>query len=120
MGKHFLLFIGLLLIVSFGLTAANLIQGGGFEGSDENAWEIYWYNADNQPEYEFGYTTDVPSAGKGGGLHIYTEETSSGQLLLWQRVTLKAGTTYEVSAAIKSIYFETTSTSTSWANAASW
>jgi hypothetical protein len=113
MYKFFLLFVAVLVMVSTGLMAENLIEGGSFEAEDEDAWQIYWYNADEQPEYEFGYTEEIPSMGKGACLHIWTEETSSAQLLLWQPVTLTAGTTYEVSAAIKCLFFETTSTSTS-------
>jgi hypothetical protein len=96
-----------------GLMAGNLIVGGGFETADEGAWEIYHYNADAQPEYEFGYTTDTPGMGKGACLYIWTEDNSSAQLLLWQRVILTAGTTYEVSAALKCLNFMTTSSSTS-------
>jgi hypothetical protein len=108
MYKLFLLFIVVLLVPSIGLVGANLVQGGSFEAADEGAWEIYWYNADEQPEYEFGYTTDGPSLGKGACLHVWTEETANGQLLFWQRVTLTAGTTYEVSVALKTAFFSMT------------
>lgn len=70
--------------------------GGNME--DESQWNIAYFNAD-QPEYEFNYTADKPRLGRDGNLYLYQGE-ASGQLLLWQRITLQAGETYRATAAI--------------------
>ncbi len=79
--------------------AANEVAAG--DMSDEGAWEIKWYNADFQPEYEFTTAPeDGPAYLRGDVLHLMLEEQDGGQLLFYQRLPLTAGETYRASGAI--------------------
>jgi hypothetical protein len=79
--------------------SANEVAAG--DMSDENAWEIQWYNADFQPEYEFTTAPeDGPAYLRGDVLHLTLDEQAGGQLLFYQRLPLTAGETYRASGAI--------------------
>ena len=98
-------FIGAALLVLFsaGLQAQNLVLGG--DMTSEADWNIYYYNPDQQPSYEFNYTDDTLRFGHGGSLHLVQGE-SGGQLLFWQTVTLIAGETYRATAAIRELNYQ--------------
>jgi len=81
--------------------AQNLVQGG--DMTDESAWNITYFGTD-QPMYEFNYTGDTLKYGRGGCLYLNQGE-ASGQLLLWQRLTLIAGKTYRATGAIRQMSY---------------
>jgi hypothetical protein len=81
--------------------AQNLVQGG--DMTDESAWNITYFGTD-QPMYEFNYTGDSLKYGRGGCLYLNQGE-ASGQLLLWQRLTLIAGKTYRATGAIREMTY---------------
>ncbi|MBN1479132.1 T9SS C-terminal target domain-containing protein [candidate division KSB1 bacterium] len=99
--------VGMACLLAVPLFAQNMIMGSNME--DESAWEIVYYNAEEQPVYEFNYTgatVDV-SPLRGGALRITMDDGSTGgQLLLYQRVTCTAGNEYKASALIKMLDYD--------------
>jgi hypothetical protein len=93
----------LLALFASGLYAQNLVVGG--DMTNEADWNITYFNADQQPSYEFNYTGDTLRFGHGGNLHIVQGETG-GQLLIWQTVTLIAGKTYRATGAIRELNYQ--------------
>ena len=100
--KQASLLILAIMVVIIPAQAQNLVVGGNME--DESAWNVLYYNADSQPEYEFNFTGDSLRFGQGGSLDILQGETG-GQLLLWQRIKLIAGKTYRATGAISTLDF---------------
>ncbi len=88
-----------LLLPALFLPAQNLIQNPGMES--EEGWQVIYYNAEQQPAYEFNYRGETLKFGLGGNLRITLDNSATGQLLLYQRVKCIAGETYRATAAIK-------------------
>jgi len=78
------------------LVAQELVVNGGFD--DDSGWTIYYLNGTEQPEYEFNYTVDSPSAGSGGCLNIIATGTFP-HILFWQELSLTGGQTYKLTGA---------------------
>ena len=97
-----MLLLSLLCLFALPLFAQNMIEGGNME--DESAWEITYYNEDSQPDFQFNFTGDSLSFGRGGSLNILQGETG-GQLLLWQPIILTAGETYRATGALTTTDF---------------
>jgi hypothetical protein len=76
--------------------AQELVVNGSFD--DDSGWTIYYLNGTEQPEYEFNYTVDGPSAGSGGCLNIFATGTFP-HILFWQELTLTGGETYKLTGA---------------------
>lgn len=118
MRTRFLTTFLLILLISAVAIAQNQIIGGGME--DESEWEVYYYNQDFQPEYEFGYTEDTPKFGQGPCLHVWSDGTTGAQLLFWQSVTLVAGERYRATGAIKIINIDSPDETTPGSGPGSW
>ena len=82
----------------------NLLQAGNMES--ETGWSVSMLNtaAGVEPTVTWNYTTDTPTAGQGGALHL-TGTTTSGnsQVAFYQIVNLEAGKTYTFDGAFKEI-----------------
>ena len=90
-----------LLVDEIGLYAlgSNELVNGGMD--TEDGWEVIYYNPDSLPTYEFGYTPENLKYGLGKCLHVQLEDSPTGQLLLYQRVTCMGGETYRATGVIK-------------------
>ncbi|MBN1558713.1 hypothetical protein JW998_00585, partial [candidate division KSB1 bacterium] len=85
--------------VCFYPISANVVESSTMD--EEGAWQVQYYNADNLPEYDFGYTLEsAPAYIRDKCLHVMLDESAGGQLLLYQRIPLTAGETYRASGAI--------------------
>jgi PKD repeat protein len=80
------------------LNAQNLLTGGDME--TDGAWTLAPFNTADVV-YEWGYTADVPLSGSGGALRITVPTSSTAQSGIYQSVTLTAGESYSVDAAVK-------------------
>ncbi|MCF8226259.1 MAG: T9SS type A sorting domain-containing protein [Bacteroidales bacterium] len=103
MKKKVYTMIALMALVSFsGLLAQEMIVGGDMESADGWTVHLATPNPEPYPDYEFGYTTDSPTAGSGGCFHMsYTGQYC--QVLIFQEITLQAGVEYTVSGAFKGV-----------------
>lgn len=99
-------FFGVVFLGLSGMINAqtNLLQAGNMES--ETGWSVSMLNtaAGNEPTVTWNYTTDTPTAGQGGSLHL-TGTTTSGnsQVSFYQAVDLVAGNTYTFDGAFKEI-----------------
>ncbi len=88
-----------LYIVSF---AQNIIPNGNMES--ETGWTVYNMGSTNPANFEFNYTKSGPSNGSDGCLRVTSNKSTN--ILFWQQITLVAGKTYELEAAVKTSYVE--------------
>ncbi len=84
------------------LAGQNLVVNSDMEQAD--AWTIYHMGSENHANYEFGYTDDGPLYGSGGCLRVTSDKATN--ILFWQSLTMEAGKTYEIDAAVKTGYVE--------------
>ena len=90
------------LLCTSPIAAANLIQGGDMASSD--SWLFPAFNTVGDVEAEWGYGTDGPASGSGAALHVkVTNVAGNSQYAFYQAVTLEAGKTYSLDAAVKII-----------------
>jgi hypothetical protein len=89
-----------LVVDELGLYAlgSNELVSGDMESED--GWDVVYYNADNQPGYEFGFKPDVLKFGLGNCLDVVLDNSAGGQLLFYQRITCVAGETYRATGVI--------------------
>ena len=86
--------------VLFSLHAQEMIVNGTFENDD--GWTIYDMDTNLPCNVDFGIDDgNGPAMGEGPYLEIYNEHDQYVNVLVWQELTLKAGTTYELSGAFK-------------------
>ncbi len=79
--------------------SANMVENSTMD--ELGAWQEIYYNAEFLPEYEFmDAPEDAPDYLRGKVLYVLLDNSASGQLLLYQRLTLTAGETYRASGAI--------------------
>lgn len=93
----------LALYFSAPVTAQNdveILVGGNME--DSTAWNISTLDSQGEVINEFN-SSHIPSAGLGGGLYAEAVLTEPAQILVWQKVTLKGGATYEGTGAFMDI-----------------
>jgi hypothetical protein len=104
MKSRWLLFSILVLCittVAVGQDVQEILTGGNMENA--GAWTVNHLNSADTSEYLFNYTDDVPSSGAGGCLYVYGSSNAEINTLFWQKVTLLAGATYEISGAFKDL-----------------
>jgi hypothetical protein len=103
--RWFLPFITVLCMASgaTGQDVQEILVGGNME--DPSAWTVNHLNSVDTSEYVFNYTDDVPSKGAGGCLYVSGASTAEINTLFWQKVTLLAGATYEISGAFKDLTY---------------
>jgi hypothetical protein len=90
------------VLLAFPLSAQQMIVNGTFDS--DSAWTVY--NLDSSLPCIVGFGMDDgygPSAGNGPYLFISGQNTSYMNCLVWQALTLKAGTTYKLSGAFRDI-----------------
>ncbi|MBC7388389.1 MAG: T9SS type A sorting domain-containing protein [Opitutaceae bacterium] len=90
----------LVLLSVFKTTAfsqVQVIKGGGM--TDSTSWFIYNLESVNKAKREFNYTLQKPLQGVNGCLRITSANATS--ILLWQKLSVKAGETYAIDGAIK-------------------
>ena len=89
----------LLLSVASILCAQEMIVNGSFDGGD--GWTVYDMGSNSPSEAEFREDDgEGPLAGAGAYLECLGEDTYTN-ILVWQELTLVAGTAYEFSGAFK-------------------
>ena len=94
--------MGLLLVSP--ATAQNLLLGGDMESVD--SWTLASFNSVGDVVTNWGYTADRPASGAGAALYVKTTHVTgapNAQFAFYQAVTLEAGKTYALDAAIKVI-----------------
>jgi len=71
---------------------------------DASAWKINTLDSEGEVSYEFnsGFT---PFEGNGGSLFAKASLTAPAQILVWQKVVLKGGATYEGTGAFMDVGF---------------
>ncbi len=82
----------------------NLLENGEMES--EEGWEVQYYNADQLPFYEFGFTELKPEFGQNGNLHVFQDNAANGQLLLYQRVPCYGGAEYRAFGTIRCLFYD--------------
>jgi PKD repeat protein len=101
---QFVAFFCLLFVFSNASAQTEMLTGGNLE--DSTAWHISLLNtaAGMEPSAEWNYTTDAPTAGAGGNLHV-TGSTTSGnsQYCIYQAVHLTANKVYTFDGAFKAL-----------------
>jgi len=85
------------------VTAGGLIKGGEMESDSE--WSIsYLDNSGASPTATWNYTTDGPTAGTGGSLHVTAAgDGSNVQYAIYQPVHLSVDSVYSFEAAFKAL-----------------
>ncbi len=77
----------------------NLVLDGDLSKADP--WTIYDVNGNGLMNYEFNYSTDIPTGGDGGCFRVVGNETEGFALLLWQTITFEVGKTYLLDGVVK-------------------
>jgi hypothetical protein len=85
-----------------GLIGQEMVVGGNMETADGWTVHVAAPNPEPAPVYEFGYTTDKPTAGSGGCFH-FSYTGNYAQVTVFQAITLKAGVAYTVTGAFKGV-----------------
>jgi PKD repeat protein len=78
----------------------NLVINSGLESS--TGWTIYDMGGNDKSIAEFNYIENVPSKGEGGCLRLHGNSKYT-HFLIWQKITLTGGETYEFNAAFKDL-----------------
>jgi hypothetical protein len=90
----------MIVCMLYTLHAQEMIVNGTFE-SDEG-WTIYDMDTNLPCNVDFGIDDgNGPAMGEGPYLEIYNEHDQYVNVLIWQELTLQAGTTYVLSGAFK-------------------
>jgi PKD repeat protein len=82
------------------MNAQNLLTGGDMESA--GAWTLAPFNTADVV-YDWAYTADAPLSGNGGALHVTVPTSTTAQSAIYQSVSLVAGESYSVDAAVKII-----------------
>lgn len=105
MKNQFLLFFfSCLSILTINAAGGNKLLNSTMES--KGAWQVSYLNTPltQLPVATWGYTTQKPASGAGGGLHATgTAKVSSTHLCIYQEVTLSADSVYNVDGAFKHI-----------------
>ena len=102
----------LLFLCCIGFSTANVFAGNKLANGNmesQGAWQVSYLNTPvaQNPTATWGYTTQVPTAGVGGGLHVIGVTTAANaQYCIYQAVTLSADSIYDFDAAFKNIKLE--------------
>lgn len=94
------------IILAIGITsllfAQEMIVNGTFDS--EEGWTVYDLDTTVPCIAEFGVDDGMgPAQGEGAYLNIYGEADTYINILIWQELTLQAGTTYELTGAFKDL-----------------
>jgi hypothetical protein len=96
--------IAFLLIDTFSLKAqtGEMVKGGNFKFTDMSAWTFGTNAAGESGGIEFGNTTDVPAGSKNTTCVKFTfNGRGTPEVQMYQRVKLRAGEIYKISARLK-------------------
>lgn len=105
--KNFLFFISFLsfcFLTTESIAQKEKLAGGNME--DSTLWKITTLNtpAGNEPTADWNYTTDKPTAGLNGNLHVKGSTTAgNSQYCIYQAVHLSKDSSYSFDAAYKAI-----------------
>ena len=100
--KLYTIFAFVALFTFSGLIGQEMVVGGDMESADGWTVQLATPNPEPAPVYEFGYTTDSPTAGSGGCFH-FSYTGNYAQVTIFQEITLKAGLEYTVTGAFKGV-----------------
>ena len=90
----------MIVCMLYTLHAQEMIVNGTFEA--DNGWTIYDMDTNLPCNVDFGIDDgNGPAMGEGPYLEIYNEHDQYVNVLIWQELTLQAGTTYVLSGAFK-------------------
>ncbi|MBN1895610.1 T9SS type A sorting domain-containing protein [bacterium] len=89
-----------LLFVISPLSGQEMLVNGNFDNTE--GWTVYDMGGSFPIAYEMSYSDlEGPAFGDGPFLFVYAETNSYINILFWQKLTLKAGTTYILRGAFK-------------------
>lgn len=81
----------------------NLVQNGTFD--DDSAWTVIEHTVPLVTNIDLTYADDAPANGEAPCLRVSADGVAVSRPLIYQKLTLTAGATYQVTAAIKIINF---------------
>ncbi len=81
----------------------NLVQNGTFD--DDSAWTVIEHTVPAVTNIDLTYADDAPANGEAPCLRVSADGVAVSRPLIYQKLTLTAGVTYQVTAAIKIVNF---------------
>jgi len=81
----------------------NLVQNGTFD--DDSAWTVIEHTVPAVTNIDLAYSDDAPANGEAPCLRVSADGVAVSRPLIYQKLTLTAGATYQVTAAIKIVNF---------------
>jgi len=81
----------------------NLVQNGTFD--DDSAWTVIEHTVPAVTNIDLTYADDAPAKGEAPCLRVSADGVAVSRPLIYQKLTLTAGATYQVTAAIKIVNF---------------